>query len=130
MRRGILAMTVLVAGGVSAAIDDPIEVPSGQPVTFQEMIWDQPGQGLSYRYRFVAPEIGLAGRGFEDVAGDMEYLCNTYAVPRLAETGPVPNQIVISLSSAPSEFGVADPDITMFFEAYTVQDGTCIWEMF
>ncbi|WP_219928992.1 DUF6497 family protein [Pseudoprimorskyibacter insulae] len=121
----------IIASVVSAPLcADPVTVPSGQPVEFLDMIWDQPGPGLFYRYRFVAPEIGQQGREFSDVAGDLEFLCNQYALPRVAETGPQPSQIVISLSSAPLEFGQADPDIVQFFEAYSVENGRCIWEVF
>jgi hypothetical protein len=60
----------------------------------------------------------------------MHHLCETYAVPRLAQTGPQPSQIVISFAQQETEFGIADPDITQFFEAYRVEDGTCILEFF
>jgi hypothetical protein len=112
------------------ASDDLLDVPSGQPVTFQEMLWDRPGGGLVYRFRFVAPEIGQDGREYEDVEIDMQYLCETFAIPRLAQTGPQPRQIVISLSQQETEFGVAYDDVTQFFEAYRIEDETCILEFF
>lgn len=128
-----LAMLALVLTPVLASAGDaaPVHVPSGQSIHFMEMLWDEPGDGLVYRFRFVAPAIGQQdGPGFEDVADDMEFLCTQYALPRIANTGPQPRQIVISLSDRAHEFGVADPDVTAFFEAYTVQDDICIWEMF
>jgi hypothetical protein len=123
---GVFSLLAVAAG----AADDLLDVPSGQPVTFQEMIWDQPGGGLIYRFRFVAPEIGGAGREYEDVEADMVHLCETYAIPRLAQTGPQPSQIVISFAQQETEFGVADPDIIQFFEAYRIEDGICILEFF
>ncbi len=123
---GVLALS----GTVAIAADDLLSVPSGQPVTFQEMLWDRPGGGLMYRFRFVTPEIGQAGREYEDVEIDMQFLCETFAIPRLAETGPQPSQIVISFSQEETEFGVATEDVTQFFEAYRVEDGTCILEFF
>ncbi|MCR9107516.1 DUF6497 family protein [Marivita sp. XM-24bin2] len=119
-----------LSGTVAIAADDLLPVPSGQPVTFHEMLWDRPGGGLTYRFRFVTPEIGQAGRQYEDVEIDMQYLCETYAIPRLAETGPQPSQIVISFSQEETEFGVATDAVTQFFEAYRVEDGTCILEFF
>ena len=115
---------------VPVLASEPLEVPSGQPVTFQEMLWDRPGSGLVYRFRFVAPEIGREGREYEDVEIDMHHLCETYAIPRLSEIGPEPSQIVISLSREETEFGVAYDDVTQFFEAYSVEDETCILEFF
>lgn len=110
--------------------DEPLVVPSGQPVTFHEMLWDRPGGGLIYRFRFVAPQIGQEGRAYEDVEVDMHHLCETFAIPRLAQTGPQPSQIVISFSQQETEFGVATEDVTQFFEAYRVEGETCILEFF
>jgi hypothetical protein len=125
-----LTLACLSTASFADDSDVAIEVPSGQPVSFLEMLWDRPGFGLFYRYRFLAPELGEPGRGFDDVAADLEHLCNAFAIPRLAQTGPQPSQIVISLSSAPVEFGESAPDITQYFEAYSVEDGRCIWEVF
>ncbi len=110
---------------------EPLDVPSGQPVTFHEMLWDRPGNGLVYRFRFLTPEIGQDGREYEDVEIDMHHLCETFAIPRLSpDVGPQPNQIVISFSQEETEFGVATEDVTQFFEAYRVEDETCILEFF
>ncbi|HKK97360.1 MAG TPA: DUF6497 family protein, partial [Marivita sp.] len=109
---------------------EPLEVPSGQPVTFHEMLWDRPGAGLVYRFRFIAPEIGEEGREYQDVEADMHYLCEDFAVDRIATTGPQPSQIVISFSQSETEFGIANPDVTQFFEAYHIEDETCILEFF
>lgn len=116
--------------GATGVCAEELSVPSGQPVTFQEMLWDRPGSGLVYRFRFVAPEIGQEGREYEDVEIDMHHLCETYAIPRLSDLGPQPSQIVISLSREETEFGVAHDDVTQFFEAYRVEDETCILEFF
>ncbi|SHH28996.1 DUF6497 family protein [Marivita hallyeonensis] len=120
---------ILAAGG---EVNKPtLEVPSGQPVTFHEMLWDRPGGGLIYRFRFIAPEIGAEGREYEDVEADMEHLCETFAIPRVeTTTGPKPKQIVISFSQSEIEFGEASPDVTQFFEAYRIENGSCILEFF
>jgi hypothetical protein len=125
---------VLLASGVlwaaQGAWAEDLSVPSGQPVTFLEMLWDRPGNGLVYRFRFIAPEIGEEGREYEDVEADMQYLCETFALDRIAQTGPKPNQIVISLGQSETEFGEANPDVIQYFEAYRVEDGTCMLEFF
>ncbi|MGR3490773.1 MAG: DUF6497 family protein [Shimia sp.] len=36
----------------------------------------------------------------------------------------------MSLASEPIEFGLTDPNITQFFEAFTVEDGHCVWDLF
>lgn len=110
---------------------EEVTVPSGQSVTFLEAIQNEPGpDGLTARFRFVAPAIAGGGIDFDTAAADMVYLCETYALPRLAATGPAPAQVVISLSDRPVPFGQGAPDVTQFFEAYRIDGSTCIWEAF
>jgi hypothetical protein len=110
-----------------------ITAPSGQVVTLQEVIWNAPGPGgLTTRFRFVAPAIAETGGTVdtETALADMLWLCQTYALPRIAQPGPMPSQIVISLAATPVPFGEARPEVTQLFEAYSLQDGQCIWEAF
>jgi len=111
-------------------VDAPVPVPSGQVVTLLDVIHNEPGtEGLTVRYRFLAPAIAPGGAvDFEQAAVDMLHLCQTYALPRVVSGGPRPVQIVISFSDAPVEFGAAVPEITQFFEAYSLEGDTCIWE--
>jgi hypothetical protein len=121
------------AQGVAPEASALIAVPSGQIVTLQEVIWNAPGpDGLTSRFRFVAPAIAEEGGTVDtDTAlEDMLWLCQNYALPRIAQPGPMPSQIVISLSAAPVSFGEAHPDVTQLFEAYSLQDGECVWEVF
>jgi hypothetical protein len=118
-----------------AAPESPatITVPSGQIVTLQEVIWNAPGpDGLTSRFRFIAPEISGTGGTVdtETALADMLWLCQNYALPRIAQPGPMPSQIVISLADAPVPFGEARPEVTQLFEAYSLQDGQCVWEVF
>ena len=112
--------------------DQLIAVPSGQNVTLLYVIHDEAGpEGLTIRYRFVAPAIAPGGAvDFDLAAADMAHLCQTYALPRVLSGGPRPAQIVISLSDVPVEFGASAPEITQFFEAYSLDGDTCIWEPF
>ncbi len=128
------ALLALTLGQGAAAEQDKAKeerlvLPSGLEARLQEMVWNQPGQGLTYRFRFVAP--GFTGKeDFETIMTDLEYLCSDYAVPRLSNIGPAPTQLVISLADQESDFGVIDPSVTQVFEAYRLDAGTCIWEMF
>lgn len=131
--RRLFAVLALWASAAAAQQDEAKEerlvLPSGLEAQLQEMLWNEPGNGLVYRFRFVAP--GLTGQeDFETMMTDLEYLCNSYAVPRLSNIGPQPRQIVISVADRESEFGVIDPDVTQVFEAYRLDQGGCIWEMF
>ncbi len=110
--------------------EEDVQVPSGQPVTFVEVVRYEAGpNGKVARFRFVAPAIA-GGVGFDRAVGDMQHLCDAFALPRVTETVPFPTQIIISLSAAPVPFGEAAPEVTQYFEAYSLQDGACIWEVF
>ena len=131
--RPLFAALALWASAAAAQQDEAKEerlvLPSGLEAVLQEMIWNERGNGLAYRFRFVAP--GLTGQeDFEETMTDLEYLCNSYAVPRLSNIGPQPNQIVISIANRESEFGILDPELIQVFEAYRLDQGGCIWEMF
>lgn len=110
-----------------------VAVPSGQSVTLQDVIRDAPGpEGAALRFRFIAPAIARAGGtiDFDTAISDMLHLCQVYVVPRLGEFGPMPTQLIISLSDVAVPFGQAAPEATQFFEAYRIEGGDCIWEQF
>lgn len=118
---------------VSPGSEDRIAVPSGQEITLQDVIWNEPGPlGLTLRFRFLAPQIARDGGTIppEVALDDMLALCTAYALPRIDEFGPMPAQIIISLSDRAVPFGEPAPDATQFFEAYRIEDGACIWEMY
>ncbi|MDG1168651.1 MAG: DUF6497 family protein [Sulfitobacter sp.] len=121
-----LILSLVLAASPALAID----VPSGQPITLQEVLVDTIGAETWLRFRFVAPEItsDAEGQDPEATASDMTFLCETMALPYIAEYGLSGDVIVVSLASQETEFGVSYPDATQFFEAYRVQDNTCIWE--
>lgn len=112
---------------------DAIELPSGQVVTLLDVIWNEPGpEGLTTRFRFLAPEIASEGGtvDFDAAVEDMAHLCQDYALPRVEGNLPPPRQIIITLTDRPVTFGEAAPEATQYFEAYRIEDGLCIWEIF
>ena len=131
--RGALAYAtaaIAVAAPALSEAGDDVVLPSGLTAYLQEMLWDRPGGGLVYRFRFVAPEFVADLQDFDVTRSDLEYLCNVVALPKLPNIGPEPSQIVISLADRESEFGVIDADLGQVFEAYSVQGATCVWEVF
>ena len=126
----LVAGILLAAGGC----DDPppapegeaVAVPSGREVVFIDVITNAPGtEGATARFRFVAP--GLAAD--DDASADMEALCNGFALPRIGGMVPAPQQIIIVLADREVPFGEAAPDAVQFFEAYSVKDNACMWEL-
>lgn len=135
--RILVTAGLVLAGATAQAEPQPVDallpVPSGQPVTLQDVIWGAPGPGgLTARFRFIAPEIAAIGGSitFDEAIEDMDFLCETYALPRVDTlTGPKPTQVIVSFSDQPVEFGVIS-DATQFIESYSIENGTCEWEQF
>ena len=131
MRLIWVAVTVALSGPAWAA--DVIVVPSGQDVTLLDVILNVPGpDGLTARFRFLAPQIARDGGTIdaETAAQDMDDLCNNYALNRISNTGPQPSQIIISMSDRDVPFGEDHPEATQFFNSYSIEDGSCVWDMF
>ena len=147
--RAGLVLTVLVAAVAAGTVvmreppaeappvadlpDGGIALPSGRVVSFHDVIWGEPGPaGLTVRFRFLEPDLAEVTEtmAYVDREADMQFLCETYAQQRIANTGPQPRQVVISISDAPVAFGEANPAVTQVFEAYSFADGACSWEGF
>lgn len=132
MLRGLVVTLGLLAG--PAFGQDLIDVPSGQPVSLLDVIWNEPGPaGLTARFRFLAPQIAAEGGtiDFDTATADMDHLCASYALPRIDTiTGPRPAQVIISLADRPVTFGETAPEATQFFESYAVEGDACLWEAF
>ena len=106
---------------------------SGQTVTLAEVVWDAAGpEGLVARFRFVVPGIGAGGAVDAEAAlADMAELCTSYALPRvLSGTGPLPVQIILSMSERDVAFGDASPDTVQYFEVFDITEGTCEADVF
>ncbi len=130
-RVGLVAVVPAALAGMlwAATQTGPVALPSGQQVRLQEVIEERSEGAQVARFRFIAPWIfGGGDAGF--IEQDMEHLCNEVAARQVANLSALPAQIVISLSSEPTEFGVPAPEITQFFQAYSLVDGTCVWEPF
>ncbi|UOA26370.1 DUF6497 family protein [Pseudosulfitobacter sp. DSM 107133] len=108
------------------------DVPSGQVIDLQEVLIDDTSGTSILRFRFLAPEIARDGgtMSYVDSAPDIESLCANTVVPYIAEYALTPEVVVISLADRAVEFGQPDPDATQFFDAFRIENDTCIWEAF
>jgi hypothetical protein len=127
---GFSVILLVSAGGCEEdSSNAAITVPSGRVVQLLDVITNVPGtEGAAARFRFIAP--GLSPEDSDAAVSDMQALCDTYALPKIEGMVPAPQQIIISLAAEAVPFGEPAPEITQFFEAYTVKDGACIWEAF
>ncbi|MES2915198.1 MAG: DUF6497 family protein [Pseudomonadota bacterium] len=108
---------------------EAVSVPSGRALTLIDIVTNARGpEGATARFRFLAP--GLKPEDAESAALDMQALCDSFAVERIAGMVPAPQQIVMSFASEAVPFGEAAPDVVQFFESYRPENGACVWEVF
>lgn len=122
-----LFAVLAAAGGCeeTSPAGDGVSVPSGRDLRLIEIVSNVPGpEGATARFRFLAP--GLTEADIVTTANDMQALCDSFALGRIKDMVPQPQQIIISLASAEVPFGEAAPDAVQFFEAFSVDTGTCV----
>ncbi len=127
MIKVVLYFALLGAAGPMAAQE--ITVPSGLSMTLQEVRLEQEPAAMA-RFRFVVPAIKGGMVPFADVVGDIEFLCSDVVVPALAANDWTTGSVVISLAEVAVPFGEPAPEITQYFQPYSIQDSTCLWEPF
>ncbi|WP_232831607.1 DUF6497 family protein [Pseudogemmobacter bohemicus] len=109
------------------AAEGAIALPSGKSIEWLDVRTDTAGvEGATARFRFIDKSL----KPGEDRSEDMQTLCDTFALERVAGMVPAPRQIVIMLADRPVPFGEADPEAVQLFEAYRLENAACIWEMF
>ncbi|MGR3462247.1 MAG: DUF6497 family protein [Roseovarius sp.] len=128
---GIAASALLAQAPAAAAQEEALRLPSGPEARLFEVLTNRPsGGGLIYRFRYVADGFTAETERFDAISGDLAWLCETHALPRISNIGPQPVQVIVSLADRESEFGVYDETVTQVFEAYRIENDRCIWEMF
>ncbi|MTH33807.1 hypothetical protein GL279_04270 [Paracoccus limosus] len=69
-------------------------------------------------------------QGRDPLHDDVVWLCQNWALPRVAAPAPMPSQIIISLSDKEVPFGAYDPHALQIFEAFglSADRSKCEWE--
>lgn len=114
----------------SESTGGPIVLPSGTRAQLHEVLTDASSGGVVLRFRYVADGFDPQTVSQDDLTIDLHHLCVAQALAHVRSMGIIPGQVVISLADKPGQFGVADPDIRQVFEAFTIHEDRCIWEMF
>ncbi|MFY0596190.1 MAG: hypothetical protein JXQ85_07150 [Cognatishimia sp.] len=132
-----VALKIVAIGGAlqcattAGAMEDSPVVPSGLQMTLQETLYDQLQDGTkALRLRFVAPAIGADDVTYSTVSDDFAVICQDVGLPKLATDSRSVDQIIVSFSDRETAFGVANSDVTQYFEVFTLENDTCIWEAF
>ena len=74
--------------------------------------------------RMVVQDLPLPG--VESAQTDHDWICETLGRPN---AGATVSRIVVQLMEEPFPRGEPAPGITQSIEAYSIQDGSCIWEL-
>lgn len=134
MRKGLIigANLLLTPSGLFAD-DHQFYAPSGLVFDPPEVIFEPVGvlatQAKRLRLRFVAPQISDTEKfGFEKLEADFEYLCTVSGLKIAKRSAPKLEQIIVSISSDPIALGETVPSVAQYFDAFSVVDGTCIWD--
>ena len=127
MKAILSACLMFCATGLCAA-----DLPSGQDVTLQDtLLEEQSATGETWLVlRYLAPRIAREGGdlSYDDVALDLDALCETDGLEALRLTSADVAQIVIILMDRVVPRGTPDPDATMFISAYEPAESGCIWQ--
>ena len=94
--------------------------------------------GVSRRGRLAA---AITGPGIGAVvireSGDIDVQIVThaaaggrFALPRIPGIGPQPSQLIISMADRALPFGEAAPEAIQYFEAFRLENGQCVWELY
>lgn len=126
----VAAIAIAAGARQGGAQEERLVLPSGLEAGLQEVLRQEGGEGGPVlRFRYVAAGL-VRGADLTVVSADLEHLCNAHALPNAPDAEAEGATIIVSLGSAATEFGVPDPDVVQVFEAYRVENGTCIWEVF
>lgn len=131
----VLSVFAALGGALSGAatagdLEESPVVPSGNQLTLQEVIFEtRQDNSRVARYRYVMPAIAQ-GIAFKDVESDFAVLCDGFIVKALREKSKTVDQVIVSLSDRETEFGVTSAQAIQYFEAFRLENDTCIWEAF
>lgn len=130
-----VAVSAALGGALSGAatagvLEETPAVPSGNEIHLQEMLFETRADDTRVaRFRYVMP-LMRQGIDFTEIEEDFFHLCIGVAVPYLAVSEETVDQVIISMADRETDFGVTTHLAKQYFEAFSVQDGTCIWEGF
>lgn len=132
-----VAMAAAFSGGPSVAHAEAripasiVTMPSGHVAELFDHIWDEDQSVI--RPRYIVEELSYPASAYANnvfaVFDDMQWLCNTQIRSLFAPDELPQSQgwegAIITMMSAPLEFGTRDPDVIQFFESFLFIDDGC-----
>lgn len=115
----VAAEEIVPPSGVRAVLMETIYEPLGVPAALAKTV----------RLRYLAPEVEDQTRfDFTRLEMDFEWLCTHSGLPLAAKIAPRAERIVVSIASEATEFGETAPNVVQYFDAFQIENATCVWE--
>ena len=112
----------------SPAVAQDLTAPSGLTMKLYDVILEE--DAALARFRFEVPEIAGNALSFTQIADDLQAVCDESLLPGLVKSGWTDGQIIMQLSAQQVAFGVTAPEVTQYFQPFSIANDTCIWEDF
>ena len=132
---GVAVIFSLPGTPVCAQDPGPMEVvitmPSGHTAKAFDLVWDEDQSVI--RPRYIVEELSYPASAYANnvfaVFDDMLWLCNTQ-IRNLFAPDELPQSqgwegAIITMMSAPLDFGTRDPDVIQFFESFLFAEDGC-----
>jgi hypothetical protein len=123
----------LLALSLPAGAEQAVTLPSGAVATPLDQIFEEDTATL--RLRYLVPQLREPASTYladgERVFEDMRFLCDQAALTAFDGASPQDDGwrgAVITLMSAPLDFGQRDPDVVQVFEAFVFAMDGCDWD--
>jgi hypothetical protein len=128
---GFLALAPLAVAAEDWPLGE-VAAPSGLQVSLHEVIFEEnPWSGETMVVvRLLAPAIAGPIENPIALRDDMIWACQTWGVPAAGTLGAPPDLVVVEMMAAPVTRGVIAPETRQFFEQFSLDGSTCIWELF
>lgn len=136
---GVFALPLLVATATPARpeVSDTcprgalaLALPSGQDAVLCDIAEEvQPIDGATWLVlRVIMPSLAEADAA--EIFTDHTAICADLALEAAAERDPAPARIVSQIIQEPFPRGQASPGIAQSIEVFSIENSTCIWEVF
>lgn len=103
-----------------------LQAPSGHDLQLCDVVFEtQPSNDTWAVIRVVDPALLGAARADQS---DHDWACEIWGLPAL-DKEPRPTRIIVQIMETPFVRGEPAPGITQSIEAYSEEDGTCMWEL-
>jgi hypothetical protein len=104
-------------------------VQAGLDIELFDVIVEEEPTALA-RFRFLVPDIAGGAVSFTVAFDYMVAMCEGVALPLVQAKEQKVDEIVISFSAEVVPFGQAVPEVTQYFQPFSIDDDQCEWEEF